>query len=141
MLVSVTLSGKGAPREILRLWMAGAFDLVVSSRLLHELQTVLAREKFRRHLTHDEAAEYVSWLHHEAEVLEEPDESLAVGATPDPDDDYLVGLTALAGASYLVSGDSHLLGLPDRAIKDAEGRVLARVVTPREFLEELERYE
>lgn len=119
--------------------MAGDFDLVVSPRLLYELQTVLAREKFRRYLTHEEATEYVSWLHHEAEVLEESAESFVVGATPDPDDDYLIGLAARRGVSYLVSGDRHLLGLPDRVVKNAEGGVLARVLTPREFLEELER--
>lgn len=141
MLVSAVLSGKGAPWEALRRWMADGFDLVVAPRLLYELQAVLAREKFRRYLTYEEAVEYVSWLHHEAEVLEELDVSFAVGATTDPDDDYLVGLTILAGASYLVSGDSHLLGLPDRAIKDEEGRVLARVVTPREFLREAARRE
>jgi len=32
--------------------MAGEFALVVSPRLLHELQTVLAREEFRRYLTY-----------------------------------------------------------------------------------------
>ncbi len=119
--------------------MVGEFGLIVSPRLLYELQTVLAREKFRRYLTHEEANEYVSWLHHEAEVLEEPAESFVVGATPDPDDDYLVGLAARRGVSYLVSGDRHLLGLPERVVRDAKGGPLARVVTPREFLQELER--
>lgn len=103
------------------------------------MQTVLAREKFRRYLTQEEASEYVSWLHHEAEVLEESAESFVVGATPDPDDDYLVGLSARREVSYLVSGDQHLLGLPDRVVRDAEGGVLSHVLTPREFLKELER--
>jgi hypothetical protein len=40
--------------------MAGEFDLVVSPRLLHELQAVLARERFRRYFTYEEATEYVS---------------------------------------------------------------------------------
>lgn len=107
--------------------------------LLYELQTVLTREKFRRYLTHEEATEYVSRLHHEAEVLEEPAESFVMGATPDPYDDYLVGLAARRGVAYLISGDRHLLDLPDRAVRDAEGGFLARILTPREFLEELER--
>jgi hypothetical protein len=54
--------------------MAGEFDLVVSPRLLHELQAVLARERFRRYFTYEEATEYVSWLHHEAEVVRDPAE-------------------------------------------------------------------
>jgi predicted nucleic acid-binding protein len=75
--------------------MAGEFDLVVSPRLLHELQAVLAREKFRRYLTYEEATEYVSWLHHGAEVVRDPAESVVRGAVEaDPDDEYLVGLAS-----------------------------------------------
>ncbi len=120
--------------------MAGDFGLVVSPRLLHELQTVLAREKFRRHLTYEEATEYVSWLHHGAEVLRDPAEQVVRGAVDaDPDDEYLVGLAgSLGGRAYLVSVDRHLLGLPGRAVRDAEGRTLAPILTPAEFLEELE---
>jgi|SRR5215212_1546082 len=120
------LSGKGAPWEIMYRWMAGGFDLIISSRLLYELETVLVRKRFRRYLTYEEAVEYVSWLHHRAEVLEEPVEGSVLGPTPDPDDDSLV------------SGDDHLLGLPGRVVSEGEGDVLARVLTPREFLQELD---
>jgi predicted nucleic acid-binding protein len=107
--------------------MSGGFDLIISSRLLYELETVLVRKRFRRYLTYEEAVEYVSWLHHRAEVLEEPVEGSVLGATPDPDD-------------YLVSGDDHLLGLPGRVVSEGEDGVLARVLTPREFLQELDRF-
>jgi len=58
----------------------------------------------------------------------------------DPDDEYLVGLagTQGGGASYLLSVDRHLLDLPDRAVKDGEGRTLAHILTPEEFLREME---
>ena len=120
--------------------MAGEFALVVSPRLLHELQSVLAREKFRRYFTYEEATEYVSWLHHRAEVVRDPAEDVVRGAVEaDPDDEYLVGLAGtLGGASYLLSVDRHLLDLPDRAVKDGEGRTLARILTPGEFLREIE---
>jgi predicted nucleic acid-binding protein len=120
--------------------MAGEFDLVVSPRLLHELQAVLARERFRRYFTYEEATEYVSWLHHGAEVVRDPAEDVVRGAVEaDPDDEYLVGLAGtLGGDSYLLSVDRHLLDLPDRAVKDGEGRTLARILTPREFLREIE---
>jgi predicted nucleic acid-binding protein len=120
--------------------MAGEFDLVVSPRLLHELQAVLARERFRRYFTYEEATEYVSWLHHGAEVVRDPAEDVVRGAVEaDPDDEYLVGLAGtLGGASYLLSVDRHLLDLPDRAVKDGEGRKLARILTPGEFLREIE---
>jgi len=120
--------------------MAGEFDLVVSPRLLHELQAVLAREGFRRYFTYEEATEYVSWLHHGGEVVRDPAEDVVRGAVEaDPDDEYLVGLAGtLGGDSYLLSVDRHLLDLPDRAVKDGEGRTLARILTPREFLREIE---
>jgi hypothetical protein len=60
--------------------MAGEFALVVSPRLLHELQSVLARERFRRYFTYEEATEYVSWLHHGAEVVRDPAEGVVRGA-------------------------------------------------------------
>jgi len=124
---------------VLRRWTAGKFDLYVSPRLLHELQTVMARPKFRRYLTYEEATEYVSWLHHEARVVSDPAQSVVVGVVnADPDDEYLVGIVGmLGGESYLVSVDGHLLDLPGRMIKDGEGRPLARILTPGAFLGEL----
>ncbi len=125
----------------MRRWIASEFDLVVSPRLLYELQTVLAREKFRRYLTYDEATEYVSWLHHEAEVVRDLPENVVRGAVEvDPDDEYLVGLAGTLGGgdSYLVSVDRHLLDLPEGAVKDGEGRTLARILTPGEFLRQIE---
>jgi hypothetical protein len=45
-----------------------------------------------RYLTYDDSTEYVSWLHHEAEVVRDPAESVVRGAVEaDPDDEYLVG--------------------------------------------------
>ncbi len=113
--------------------------MVVSPHLLYELETVLLRRKFRSKLSYRDVLAYVLWLHERARVSESLPADVVRGVTPDPDDDYLVGLAALPGVSYLVSGDPHLLGLPDRLVKDANGRALSRVVTPREFLNELER--
>ncbi len=121
--------------------MSGHFGLVVSPRLLHELQTVLAREKFRRLFSYEEATEYVSWLHHQAEVVRDPAEKVVYRVVDaDPDDEYLVGLAGtLEGTSYLVSVDRHLLDLPDGVIKGYEGAVLAQILTPGNFLRVLER--
>ena len=99
------------------------------------------REKFRRYITYDEATEYVSWLHHEAEVVRDPAEKVVRGAVKaDPDDEYLVGLAGALGGgdSYLVSVDRHLLDLPEGIVKDGEGRTLARILTPAEFLRQME---
>ena len=58
----------------------------------------------------------------------------------DPDDEYLIGLAGALGGgdSYLVSVDRHLLDLPEGAVKDGEGRTLARILTPGEFVHQME---
>jgi uncharacterized protein len=137
-LVSAAISGRGAPAEIVRRWEGAEFELVVSAEILFELSEVLRRPRFRRYLTEAEALEYVLRLHDgAAEVSEELPKDVVRGVTRDPDDDYIAGVAYQGDADVIVSGDKDLLDLPDRAIKDAMGGVLARILSPREFLEEL----
>lgn len=138
MLVSAAIT-RGTPHRLLLSWVRGDFGLVVSPHLLYELETVLLRRKFRSKLSYEDVLGYVSWLHDRASVYKGLPAEVVKGATGDPDDDYLVGLAALPGVSHLVSGDPHLLGFPGNLVKDGDGRALARVMTPREFLNELER--
>ena len=72
-----------------------------------------------------------------AGVSEELPKNVVRGVTRDPDDDYIAGVAYQGGADVIVSGDKDLLDLPNRSIKDAMGGVLARILSPREFLEEL----
>lgn len=111
--------------------------MAASPEVLFELQEVLSRPKFRRYLTYAGALEYVLWVHDMADVTEELPVEVVQGVTPDPDDDYLAGVAYRGEAGVIVSGDRHLLDLPDRAIKDGVGGLLARILTPREFLDEL----
>lgn len=128
---------------------ARRFELLVSERLLGEVKDVLWRPKMRRYLPERAVSTYLERLREAATVVEDPTAGFS-GATADPDDDYLVALAAApkglaedlpdsGAASYLVSGDRHLLRIPDRLVRDGKGGVLARVLTVREFLEELER--
>lgn len=117
----------------------GEFELVVSAEVLFELQEVLRRPKFRRYLTETEAIEYALRIHDGAsDVSEELPGEVVRGVTADPNDDYLAGVAYRGEAGVIVSGDRHLLNLPDRAIKDGVGGLLARILTPREFLDELQ---
>lgn len=127
MLVSAAIL-PGIPRRISLRWSEGRFGLIASSHLLHELQAVLSRKKFRRYLTYGEALEYVLWLREGATLVEEGETQRV---TADPDDDYLIALAKTSGADLIVSGDRHLLEL--------EGEGLPRVVLPAGFLEELEK--
>ncbi len=51
--------------------------------------------------------------------------------SPDPKDDYLVALARVSEAGSLVTGDNHLLGLG--------ALVPVMIISPREFMDELER--
>lgn len=61
-LIAALISAVGAPRAILQGWIEGTCELLVSPKLLAELARVLAREKFRRYFTEQEAQAYVAFL-------------------------------------------------------------------------------
>jgi putative PIN family toxin of toxin-antitoxin system len=110
-LISATLAPTGAPARVVRAWLDGAFDLIVSSALLAELERALAYPKIRKRVTAGEAAELLDLLRYAADVVADPPGAPAM-RSPDPDDDYLIAIAAAARA-VLVSGDGHLLGLAD----------------------------
>lgn len=124
-LIAALISSQGAPARLLTLWVEGAFELVVSPKLLEELATVLRRSKFRRYVTEDEAAQYVDTVRRLAIILEDPEQAPAVSA--DPKDDYLMALAGSAGAT-VVSGDPHLTKIVDPD---------PTVLTPRVFVDRL----
>jgi uncharacterized protein len=126
-LVSARLSPEGASAQLLRAAAQGRFELIVSVELLGELTDVLARERFRRWFSAEEAHAFVAALQLAARFVNDP--PAEVGITADPDDDYLVALARAAHADYLVSGDRHLTQLPDPD---------PPVLTPRAFLELLD---
>jgi putative PIN family toxin of toxin-antitoxin system len=121
--VSALLSPDGTPAEILERWADGDFDLIVSPRLLAEVETVLGRPKFRASIDGIHVAALLSGLIDDGVLIEDP--PAQPGLTPDPGDDYLVALARKADAQCIVSGDAHL-----RELTDAGPLVL----TPREFL-------
>ncbi len=127
-LIAALLSRSGTPAQILLSWIRGGFELVVSPKLLDELRTTLLRPKFRKYVTVDEAEAYLALLQRRASVVVDPE--LHPGLTPDPGDDYLVGLAMAAIVHFLVSGDVHLTGLR---------RSQPLILTPRAFLAALEK--
>ena len=124
-LVSALLSGSGAPGRLIAQWLEGAFELVVSEELLAELGRALAYTKLRKHISREDAADFIAFLRATASMqadVERPDH-----ISRDPGDDYLLAL-AKTSASVLVSGDRDLLVLaPELPIQE-----------PGEFLEHLQ---
>ncbi len=125
-LISALISQVGAPAGLLEAWASGAFELVVSDRVLEELELVLRRPKFHRWVTEDDIAQFLETLR--AHAVVEPDPEAIAAISPDPDDDYLIALAIAAGAHVLVSGDRHLTELTD---------LRPPVRTPRSFLDTL----
>lgn len=125
-LISGLISGRGAPRALLLLWLEGSFELITCSALLSELERVLLRPKFRPYLTVKEARDYAALLRRLSSGQADPE--VVVGVTSDPGDDYLVALTIGAGAHFLVSGDPHLTELKQPRVP---------VLTPRAFLKRI----
>jgi uncharacterized protein len=102
---------RGAPWELLRLAEAGDLTLCTSPAILAELSEVLYSEKLQPRLgqlglTPEELVGYAINLASIFEVLE--GDPIVVA---DPDDDMFIHCAHAAGASYIVSGDHHLLEL------------------------------
>ncbi len=125
-IISGVLSPRGAPGRLLRLWVDGSYDMVVSPLLLDELGGALARPKLQVHVTIDEAGELLELLASDCIIEEDSSVPLPVRSR-DPNDDYLIAL-ADSSRSILVSGDRDLLELAPRI----------PVFTPAGFLEILE---
>jgi putative PIN family toxin of toxin-antitoxin system len=123
-LVSAVISPGGPPADALDAWRDGAFDLVVSPLLLEELEDVLMRPKFRSYASAPDVEEYIEALTGAALAFEDPGERRAF--TADADDDYLVALALAVGADAIVSGDKHLIEMPEPPVQ---------VMTPRDLLE------
>ncbi len=126
-LIAGLITPGGLPSDIVRAWMRGSFELVVSPKLLDELTLTLLRPKFRRWATENDVVVFVEVLRSAALMVEDPDEVDAVSR--DPNDDYLIALAREAGAHVLVSSDGDLTSI--------EGSV-PPIVTPRRFLTSIE---
>lgn len=108
-LISAILSPRGAPAAILRRWLEGDFEVVVSDTLLAELERALAYPKLRKRVAAPDAAAYVALVQSEASVKPDPAPT-QTQRSPDPGDEYLIAL-AEANSAVIVTPDTDLLGL------------------------------
>jgi putative PIN family toxin of toxin-antitoxin system len=121
--VSALLAPAGSSGQILERWADGHFDVIASPLLLAELERVLRRPKFKGSIPAMQIDALLGALSEEGIAASDPEAEL--GMTPDPGDDYLVGLARAVDAECIVSGDTHLTQLVDAH---------PPVLTPREFL-------
>jgi uncharacterized protein len=107
-LVSALIAPAGNPAAIYNAWEDGRFTLLTSEEHLDELRATLQKPRIAE-LIKPHRAGLVNQLKKLAEAVSTlPD----VQRSPDPADDYLLGLSEAGHADYLVTGDkSGLLAL------------------------------
>jgi putative PIN family toxin of toxin-antitoxin system len=110
-IISAFLSPSGAPARLLRAWLQGRYELVVSPLLLAELERALAYPKLRLRIAPEEADCIVEWVTNSAISAKDPTEPPPI-RSPDPGDVYLIALAAREEAA-LVSGAEHLFRLAE----------------------------
>jgi putative PIN family toxin of toxin-antitoxin system len=108
-LISALLSPIGAPAALIRAWVHGAFELILSPLLVQVVERALAYPKLRRRIPADQARLVLDWLKASAVMATDPAQAPPLRSR-DPGDDYLLALAASQSAA-LVSGDQHLLEL------------------------------
>jgi uncharacterized protein len=123
-LVSALITPTGTPAKLFEEVRVGELELIVSPRLLAELEGVLRRKKFRRYIDLDAVQALFDLLRREAIIAPDPEEPSPLRSA-DPDDDYLIAL-ARSQSARLISGDSHLLDLADMAPICSPADFLAR---------------
>lgn len=128
-LVSATISNKGAPAKIIQAWQKKKIEIIISPDIL---------EEFRRVLFEEEIREYSSWTEDEVRQLIQDlsisgiqtkgELKLSVIKEDPTDDKWLVA--AIEGeADYIVTGDVHLKNL-----SSYEG---IKIISPAEFIKTL----
>ncbi len=127
-LVSAAIGREGPPARLVRACLEGAFELIVSPRLLDELERVLARPRIAGRLDPVDVGRVREALGRAAIRFDDAPAGQAI--TADPDDDYVVVLARAGGARVIVTGDLHLL--------DLDG-LEPPALTPRAFLDVVER--
>jgi putative PIN family toxin of toxin-antitoxin system len=110
-IVSRSVSQKGASARIFDHWLEGRFELVVSEDILAEYERALGYERTRkRHgYTFEQIRDFVDDIRQSA-ILVVVDTILNI-VEADPDDNKIIECAVAGNADYIVSGDAHLLDL------------------------------
>ena len=109
--MSAMISPQGAPAEILRLWEQAAFDVAISPAILQEIDRVIHYPKIqKKYNLAEKDIETFFRLIDSAAVLVTPTEMIDAVEQDETDNRY-VECAVAANASYIVTGNKHLLGL------------------------------
>lgn len=101
-LLSGLISPGGTPARLIEAWLDHRFILVSHALQLDELREVSRREKIRNLIRPSEAGRLINQI---SAVAEMPITLPGVTRSPDPRDDFLLGLCEAGPADWLVTGD------------------------------------
>jgi hypothetical protein len=124
--VSNLISDKGNPARIVRWWLEGEYDVLLTQPIVDEILRVTGYERIQKKYAkvRENRLEFVALISDQAEWIE-PKERLDVIAADESDNRYVE--CAVAGnAQYIVTGDDHLLDL-----REYEG---IAILTPAAFV-------
>jgi putative PIN family toxin of toxin-antitoxin system len=109
--VSSLISDKGNPTKIIKRWLVGEFEILLSPAIIDEILRVTAYGRIQRKYTKvgENRLEFVELLSKNSLWIE-PWEKLAVVPNDESDNRYLE-CAETGGAQYIVTGDKHLLEL------------------------------
>ena len=112
-IISALLSPKGPPAEVINRWEAGEFDVVTAPPLLAELKRALEYQRVKKHLVQPQKmiGNLIKRVETVATVVAPPP-SLDIVAD-DPADNRVLECAVAGKASYIITGDAHLLNLKE----------------------------
>jgi uncharacterized protein len=110
-IVSALLSPSGSSASIINRWQTNEFEVVVSTQLTSELTKVLDYPRIIEHLNIP-PEKITSFIHLYAMVatLVEPQLNLEI-INEDPADNKVLECAVAGNATYIITGDKHLLKL------------------------------
>jgi putative PIN family toxin of toxin-antitoxin system len=101
-LISALISSTGNPAAIYDAWEDGRFALLTCAEHLDELRATLQKPRVSHLIKPYKAGRLVNQIKRLAEVIRPLP---SVKRSPDPHDDFLLGLSEAGHADYLVTGD------------------------------------
>jgi putative PIN family toxin of toxin-antitoxin system len=101
-LVSGLLSDKSLPARLVALWRDGRFDLLTSATQIDALMRVTRYPKIKARITPILAGRFINELREIAVML---DRLPVVTICQDPYDNYLLAMSMVGGAHFLITGD------------------------------------
>ncbi|HSW09765.1 MAG TPA: putative toxin-antitoxin system toxin component, PIN family [Bacillota bacterium] len=126
-LISGLLVPGGLPGRIIDLWTDGAIEVALSSELLQEYLSVLARPRFDSIASPSERRRIVEGLLSLTNTGVVVPRVRVEAVKEDPTDNAVLSCAIEAGADFVISGDQHLLRL--------KGHLGIPIVSPAAFLQ------